>query len=91
MFFTLLVFVELTFNSTGKAHGLKYHEFRPIDHRLGMNASAVNCIVQDGQGLIWMGTDRGLYSFDGYLARQYSAREEPGTGQRCRCLLCTDD
>jgi len=61
-----------------KAHGLKYHEFRPIDHRLGMNASAVNCIVQDGQGLIWMGTDRGLYSFDGYLARQYSAREEPG-------------
>jgi signal transduction histidine kinase/ligand-binding sensor domain-containing protein/DNA-binding NarL/FixJ family response regulator len=60
------------------AHGLKYHEFRPIDHRLGMDASAVNCLVQDGQGLIWMGTDRGLYSFDGYLARQYSARKELG-------------
>ena len=78
MFFTLLVFVELLLTQPGKAHGLKFHDFRPIDHRLGMNASAVNCIVQDGQGLIWMGTDRGLYSFDGYLARQYSAREELG-------------
>ena len=42
------------------AHGLKHHEFRPIDHRLGMDASAVNCMVQDNHGLIWLGTDRGL-------------------------------
>lgn len=61
-----------------RAHGLKYHEFRPIDHRMGLNASAVNCVVQDDQGLIWLGTDRGLYSFDGYQARQYSAREQLG-------------
>lgn len=60
------------------AHGLDYHEFRPIDHRLGMNASAVNCVLQDNQGLIWLGTDRGLYSFDGYQARQYSAMVQLG-------------
>lgn len=58
------------------AHGLKYHEFRSIDHRLGMNASAVNCVIQDELGLIWLGTDRGLYSFDGYMARHYSARSQ---------------
>ncbi len=58
------------------AHGLKHHEFRPIDHRLGMNASAVNCVIQDNQGLIWLGTDRGLYNFDGYQARHYSARDQ---------------
>ena len=63
-----------------KAHGLKYHEFRPIDHRLGMDASAVNCVVQDSHGMIWLGTDRGLYSFDGYQARHYTAMAQLGKG-----------
>lgn len=59
-----------------EGHGLKYHEFRPIDHSVGMDASAVNCVVQDNHGLIWLGTDRGLYSFDGYQARHYSAKTQ---------------
>jgi ligand-binding sensor domain-containing protein/signal transduction histidine kinase/AraC-like DNA-binding protein/ActR/RegA family two-component response regulator len=63
-----------------KAHGLKYHEFSPIDRRLGMDASVVYCVVQDNHGLIWLGTDRGLYSFDGYSARHYSARTQLGKG-----------
>lgn len=60
------------------AHGIKYHEFSTIDHRNGLNASAVNCIVQDGTGLIWFGTDRGLFSYDGYQARQYVGKEGNG-------------
>jgi signal transduction histidine kinase/ligand-binding sensor domain-containing protein/DNA-binding response OmpR family regulator len=48
-----------------------YHEFTPIDNRVGMDATVTNCVVQDNQGLIWLGTDRGLYSFDGYSARHY--------------------
>jgi signal transduction histidine kinase/ligand-binding sensor domain-containing protein/CheY-like chemotaxis protein len=78
--FLMGVFLSLFAFQQGKAHGLKYHEFRPIDHRLGMDASAVNCVVQDNHGLIWLGTDRGLYSFDGYLARHYSANGQPGQG-----------
>lgn len=61
-----------------RGHGLKYHEFRPIDRRLGMDASEANCIVQDNHGLIWIGTDRGLYSFDGYSAHHYSAKTQHG-------------
>lgn len=60
------------------AHGLKYHEFRPVDRRIGMDASAVNCVVQDNHGMIWLGTDRGLYSFDGYQARHYPANTKLG-------------
>jgi signal transduction histidine kinase/ligand-binding sensor domain-containing protein/DNA-binding response OmpR family regulator len=79
-------------NPQVNAHGLKYHEFRPIDHRLGMDASAVNCVVQDNRGLIWLGTDRGLYSFDGYLARHYSARAQLGQGNDgvVYCALMVD-
>lgn len=74
MFFSLLIGL-LSFQTT-TAHGLKYHKFRSIDHRLGLDASAVNCIVQDNQGLIWMGTDRGLYNFDGYLARHFVSGDQ---------------
>jgi signal transduction histidine kinase/ligand-binding sensor domain-containing protein/DNA-binding response OmpR family regulator len=55
------------------SHGLRYHEFTSIDWRVGMDASVVNCVVQDNSGLIWMGTNRGLYSFDGYRAMHHSA------------------
>ncbi|HET6559246.1 MAG TPA: two-component regulator propeller domain-containing protein, partial [Prolixibacteraceae bacterium] len=75
-----------------RAHGLKHHEFRPVDHRLGMDASAVNCVVQDNQGLIWLGTDRGLYSFDGFHARHYAAGMKQGQGNDgiIYCALMVD-
>jgi signal transduction histidine kinase/ligand-binding sensor domain-containing protein/DNA-binding response OmpR family regulator len=58
-------------------HGLKYHEFIPVDHRTGLNASAVYCVVQDESGLIWIGTDRGLFSFDGYTAHAFVSGKQP--------------
>ncbi|MFN8205922.1 MAG: two-component regulator propeller domain-containing protein [Bacteroidales bacterium] len=73
----LIIFCPLVFQQA-QSHGLKFHEFRPIDHRLGLDASAVNCVIQDKHGLIWLGTDRGLYSFDGYLARHYSSGAQTG-------------
>jgi signal transduction histidine kinase/ligand-binding sensor domain-containing protein/DNA-binding response OmpR family regulator len=80
------------FSQQVNAHGLKYHEFSPIDHRLGMDASAVYCVVQDSHGLIWMGTDRGLYNFDGYQAHQYSARAQLGQDNdgNVYCALMVD-
>ncbi len=57
---------------------LKYLNFNSVDHRLGMDASAVYSVIQDNYGLIWFGTDRGLYSFDGYQARHFSAKTQLG-------------
>lgn len=31
----------------------------------------VNCIFKDSEGLIWAGTNSGLYSFDGFRVKQY--------------------
>jgi signal transduction histidine kinase/ligand-binding sensor domain-containing protein/CheY-like chemotaxis protein len=72
LFAVCLVMVVIT-NQPLYSHGLRYHEFSSIDWRLGMDASVVNCVVQDNSGLIWMGTNRGLYSFDGYRAMHHSA------------------
>jgi ligand-binding sensor domain-containing protein/signal transduction histidine kinase/DNA-binding response OmpR family regulator len=54
------------------AHGVGFHEFKSIDRRMGLDASPVNCVVQDFQGLIWFGTNRGLYSFDGNTTRLHA-------------------
>jgi len=75
--FLIGILLSLIISQQVNAHGLKYHEFKPIDHRLGLDASAVYCVVQDNNGLIWLGTNRGLYSFDGYQARHYSASTQP--------------
>lgn len=90
--FLVLVLLGLTATRQMKAHGLKYHDFKPIDHRLGMDASAVNCVIQDNYGLIWLGTDRGLYSFDGYAARHYSSKSLSGQGNDgvVYCALLVD-
>lgn len=34
-------------------------------------ASVVNCFIQDKQGLIWVGTDKGLFSYDGYSVQPH--------------------
>ncbi len=75
-----------------EADGLQYHKFRPVDHRLGLDASAVNCIIQDYQGMIWMGTDRGLYNFDGYMARHYVSgdQENHASNGVIYCALMVD-
>lgn len=33
--------------------------------------SAVNCFLQDTQGMMWMGTDKGLFAYDGYSAQPH--------------------
>lgn len=39
--------------------------------RLESDASVVNCFIQDNQGLIWIGTDKGLFSYDGYSVQSH--------------------
>lgn len=46
-----------------------YHFFSRINW--GVEASVVTCLVQDTQGLMWMGTNRGLFSYDGYTAQPH--------------------
>lgn len=40
--------------------------FRVLDNRMGLPDNTVNCIAQDHEGFIWMGTWNGLCLYDGF-------------------------
>ena len=42
-------------------------DYRSFDNIVpGSTATVVNCFVQDNDGMIWIGSGRGLYAYDGY-------------------------
>ena len=41
----------------------------------GLGDLNVNCIAQDGSGYLWVGTENGLYRYDGNRFRQYGASD----------------
>ncbi len=45
--------------------------FRQITVKNGLSNSYVNCLLQDRNGFIWIGTDDGLNRFDGYEIKVY--------------------
>jgi len=53
------------------------------DYTEGLSDLAVNCILQDRTGYLWVGTDNGLYRYDGLQFRPYGVRE----GIRARYIL----
>ncbi|MDO4160442.1 MAG: ATP-binding protein [Prevotellaceae bacterium] len=53
------------------AFGMAETEFRVIDNRNGLCDNSVNCIRQDKNGFIWMGTWNGLCRYDGLLFHTY--------------------
>jgi len=50
--------------------------FRHLLFEQGLSNSNVNCIVQDGDGFIWIGTENGLNRYDGYKFVQYFSNTE---------------
>lgn len=80
-------------------HGQKanYQIFDNIS--LGTEASVTNCFLQDGQGMIWIGSNKGLFSYDGYSIQSHFTPEGQGNtwiycGQivdNTRLYLGTDD
>lgn len=52
-----------------------YNEFHNIT--LSPNASIANCFVQDTQGIMWFGTDKGLFSYNGYTVQSHSISTLP--------------
>ena len=45
--------------------------FRRLSIDEGLSQSAVNCILQDRHGFIWIGTEDGLNRYDGYTFTVY--------------------
>ncbi len=57
----------------------KYQMFENIN--LGTGASVVGCFLQDRQGLVWIGSNRGLFSYDGYNVQPHFMFDEKSNTQ----------
>ncbi|MDR2917360.1 MAG: hypothetical protein LBV74_21410, partial [Tannerella sp.] len=64
--YTFLVFGLLWYISgfSASTPPARYLAFNNLDNKT--KALQVRCITQDASGMIWFGTTRGLYSYDGY-------------------------
>lgn len=54
---------------------------------LNTEASVISCFLQDKQGLIWIGSNKGLFSYDGYSSQpHFSFGEASNTRINCGVL-----
>lgn len=65
----IYIIIFLLFSSGSWGQTLNYQTFTNIIP--STEASTVNCFTQDTQGLIWIGTNKGLFSYDGYSTQQH--------------------
>ncbi|MCK6648562.1 MAG: hypothetical protein L6Q66_02795, partial [Bacteroidia bacterium] len=50
-------------------------KFNNISILQGLSQSTVNCVMQDKQGFIWIGTQDGLNKYDGYSFKYYKHKQ----------------
>ncbi|MCG8580827.1 MAG: ATP-binding protein [Bacteroidales bacterium] len=48
--------------------GLRTYSFKYLSDNIALKQSNVNCIYQDGKGLMYFGTNEGLFLYDGYTS-----------------------
>ena len=69
---TLTIIIIFLFIYVYAVHGQvsSYMQFNRI--RTNTDASVIGCIMQDSCGMIWTGTNKGLFSYDGYSFYQHN-------------------
>ncbi|MDP4269224.1 MAG: two-component regulator propeller domain-containing protein, partial [Bacteroidota bacterium] len=71
------------------AQAAPYQSFDNV--ALNNDASVVNCFIQDKQGGIWMGTDKGLFSYNGHTLLPHfpfsQNKQESGSMINCGTML----
>ena len=66
-----ILFILYIYSMSCMVYGQKanYQQFDNI--YLGAEASVISCFLQDSEGLIWIGSNKGLFSYDGYSSQQH--------------------
>lgn len=71
-FYTLLA---LSFPFVIKAQSSFNYSLHSFHNRLGLDADEVFGLAQDQDGILWIGSNKGLYCFDGSYARYFGYEE----------------
>lgn len=68
------------------AQKVNYQQFDNIYP--GAEASVISCFLQDSEGLIWIGSNKGLFSYDGYATQShFTYGEHNNTRIYCGILI----
>ncbi len=84
--FLTFVFLVLTNPSPGKDI-----TFYSLDKSDGLSDNTVTSVLTDKNGLLWIGTNNGLNSYDGYSVKNYYSRDYPGlVSDQIVRMVCDD-
>lgn len=65
--------------------------FEGLPKELGLSQRSINCIFQDSEGFIWLGTWSGLIKYDGYTTKTYKASRKPGSLKSNKIMEIVED
>ena len=69
------IFIQLVLLNNSVAQDLTFYH---LDKSDGLSDNTVNSAVTDKHGLLWIGTNHGLNSYDGYIVKNFYAQDNPG-------------
>ena len=76
MRFRLNLFLVLSFSAISTiCNGQNELVYTTLTTKDGLPSNEVYCLQQDNEGIMWIGTDRGLVRYDGYEMRILTTRE----------------
>lgn len=90
MYYRIIKFLFLIFlcciNHDVYGQKVNYQQFDNIYP--GAEASVISCFLQDSEGLIWIGSNKGLFSYDGYsMQPHFSYGEHNNTRIYCGIII----
>jgi ligand-binding sensor domain-containing protein len=65
--------------------------FDQLQEELSLSQSSINCILQDSEGYLWIGTWSGLIRYDGYTTTVFHSENQPGKLQSNKILTLYED
>jgi len=83
----LLLIISLSFSSILSAQ-INNIEFSHLTIEDGLSMNAVNCLLQDNKGFIWIGTPNGLNRFDGYQFKVFTPNPNDSNSISDRTINC---
>ncbi|MCW5910609.1 MAG: helix-turn-helix domain-containing protein [Cyclobacteriaceae bacterium] len=89
----LLLVVLLPFSGQAQPEELREKKivFDQLLEELSLSQSSINCILQDSEGYLWIGTWSGLIRYDGYTTTVFHSENQPGKLQSNKILTLYED